>query len=263
MAVLIDTHAHLDFPQFNRDFAAVLQRAKENGLVAILNAAADEVSSRRALKLSLKYPMISAAVGIHPHSAKEVSGNWLKRLEELALSETVLALGEMGLDFYRNLSPKEVQEEVFRKQLRLACRLDKPVIIHSREAHPAILKILQEEELPLSGGVMHCFSGSLEELEAFLDLGFYISIAGPVTYPRNHKLRALLTHIPSNRLLLETDSPYLAPQAYRSARNEPAFVKLTYERVALELGLDLDTLADQVYLNALRLFSDNLTDRAS
>lgn len=262
MPALIDTHAHLDFPHFRRDLEEVLKRARQAGLVAILNSAADEQSAARALALSLKHPMISASVGIHPHNAEKVAAGWLERLEKLALNETVLAVGEIGLDFYRNLSPRETQIEVFKEQLLLACRLNKPVIIHSREANKSVLQVFREEELPAARGVMHCFSGSLEEMEAFVDLGLYISIAGPVTYPRNHKLRALLKHIPLNRLLLETDAPYLPPQAYRSKRNEPSYVKLTYERVALELNLSVEELANHVYLNAVRLFSDLLVDRA-
>ncbi len=261
MPVLVDTHAHLDFPQFRPDFELVLERAREAGVVAVLNAGADEGSSKRSVELSERYPWISASVGVHPHSAAKVAAGWLGRLEKLASGTGVLAIGEMGLDFYRNLSPREDQEAVFRDQLRLACRLDKPVIIHSREAHTETLKILAEEDLPQKAGVMHCFSGSRVQAEAFLDLGFYISVAGPVTYPRSQDLRDLLICIPSDRLLLETDAPYLPPQAYRSERNEPAYIRLTYERVALELNLDIDELSRQVYLNAIRLFSDRLVDR--
>jgi TatD DNase family protein len=259
--VLVDTHAHLDFPQFRPDFERVFERAREAGVVAVLNAGADEGSSKRSVELSERYAWISASVGIHPHSAAKVADGWLNRLEKLAAGTGVLAIGEMGLDFYRNLSPREDQEAVFRDQLRLACRLGKPVIIHSRQAHAETLKILAEEDLPAKIGVMHCFSGDRAQAEAFLDLGFYISIAGPVTYPRSQDLRDLLKSIPKDRLLLETDAPYLPPQAYRSERNEPAYIRLTYERVALELNLDLDELSKQVYLNAIRLFSDRFVDR--
>jgi TatD DNase family protein len=259
--VMVDTHAHLDFPQFSPDFEDVLERAREAGVVALLNAGADESSSKRSVELSERYPWISASVGIHPHSAAKTAAGWQNRLEKLASGRNVLALGEMGLDFYRNLSPREDQEAVFRDQLRLACRLEKPVIIHSRDAHTETLKILAEEELPQKVGVMHCFSGDRAQVEAFLGLGFYISIAGPVTYPRSQDLRDLLKSIPSDRLLLETDAPYLPPQAYRSKRNEPAYISLTYARVALELNLNIDELSRQIYLNAIRLFSDRFVDR--
>ncbi len=262
MTVLVDTHAHLDFPQFKKDFVQVLERARKAGVTAILNAGADEASSRRSVELSRQYPWISASVGIHPHGAAEAHGNWVARIEKLAAQETVLAIGETGLDFYRNLSPGDVQEKVFRDHLHLACRINKPLIIHSRNAHAETLQILQEEELPYPAGVMHCFSGDRRWAEAFLELGFYISLAGPLTYPKSNELRDLLKYIPANRLLLETDAPYLPPQAYRSKRNEPSYIKLTYERAALALGQDIEELSRQVYLNAVRLFSDLFVDRS-
>lgn len=262
MTVLVDTHAHLDFPQFKKDFVQVLERARKAGVTAILNAGADEASSRRSVELSRQYPWISASVGIHPHGAAEAHSNWVERIEKLAAQETVLAIGETGLDFYRNLSPGDVQEKVFRDHLHLACRINKPLIIHSRNAHAETLQILQEEELPYPAGVMHCFSGDRRWAEAFLELGFYISLAGPLTYPKSNELRDLLKYIPANRLLLETDAPYLPPQAYRSKRNEPSYIKLTYERAALALGQDIEDLSRQVYLNAVRLFSDLFVDRS-
>ncbi len=262
MLTFIDTHAHLDFSQFKNDLEPVLERAREKGVAAVVNAGTDEQSSLRSVELSKKYPQVGASVGIHPHGAARVSKNWLEKLEKLASEDVVLAVGETGLDFYRNLSPREAQEQIFREHLRLACRVQKPVIVHSREAHSETLQILKEEPLPSKGGVMHCFSGDRKQLEAFLDLGFYVSLAGPLTYPRSHALRELLNYIPQDRLLMETDSPYLAPQAYRSKRNEPAYVKFVYERAALALNLDLDRFAGQVYVNAVRLFSDYLVDRA-
>ena len=262
MTVFVDTHAHLDFPQYKKDLGQVLERARQTGVKAILNAGADLASSRRSIALSKEYPWISASVGIHPHGADQVDNNWVEELEKMAAADTVLAIGETGLDFYRDLSPREVQEAVFREQLQLACRVNKPVIIHSRAAHAETLQVLQEEDLPYPAGVMHCYSGDRNQAEAFLDLGLYISLAGPLTYPRSHDLRDLIKYIPANRLLLETDAPYLPPQAYRSQRNEPGYIKLTYERAALALGQDLDELARQVYLNAVRLFSDTFVDRA-
>ncbi len=262
MHTLIDTHAHLDFPQFKNDLEPVLERSRDAGVVAILNAGTDEQSSARSVELSKKYSRVGASVGIHPHGAARVSKGWLEKLEQLASEDVVLAVGETGLDFYRNLSPREAQEQIFREHLHLACRVDKPVIVHSRDAHSQTLQILKEEPLPSRAGVMHCFSGNRSQAEAFLELGFYISLAGPLTYPRSHALRELLNYIPQDRLLMETDSPYLAPQAYRSKRNEPAYVKFVYERAALELGQNLNQLAEQVYVNAIRLFSDTLVDRA-
>lgn len=261
MTVLIDTHAHLDFPQYNKDLEQVLERAYSGGVKAILNAGTDEKSTGRSIRLSEKNPKISSSAGIHPHGAGRTENGWVQRLEKLAVNETVLAIGETGLDFYRDLSPRDIQETVFREQIRLACRVNKPLIIHTREAHQATLKILKEEALPCPAGVMHCFSGNRAQMEKYLELGFYISFAGPLTYPGSHALREALRGVPLNRLLFETDAPYLPPQAYRSKRNEPAYIRLTYERAVLELDMKFEDLAGQVYLNAVRLFSDLLVDR--
>lgn len=261
MDMLIDTHAHLDFPQYKKDLEQVLSRAEEAGVVAVLNAGTDLRSSYRSIELSKKYSQVSASVGIHPHGAAKVENDWLEQLTGLASKRSVLAVGEMGLDFYRNLSPRAEQEQVFRQQIRLALQVGKPLIVHSRDAYAETLRILKEETLPSPAGVMHCFSGDRSWLDACLDLGFYISIAGPVTYARSHNLRDLLRFIPADRLLIETDAPYLSPQAYRGERNEPAYVKLTYDRVALALEIDFNQLAKQVYLNAIRLFSDQLVDQ--
>ncbi len=260
MYALIDTHAHLDFPQYKNDLEEVLDRAEQAGVEAVLNVGTDENSSRRSLELSGKYRLLSASVGIHPHGAAKASAQGMANLEKMAATATVLAIGETGLDFYRNLSPREDQEMIFREHLRLACRIGKPVIVHSREAHEDTLRILREETLPQSVGVMHCYSSGGSQLGAYLDLGFYISLAGPLTYPRSHGLREVLRYIPGDRLLLETDAPYLSPQAYRGKRNEPAYIKLTYERAALALGCAPGALAEQIYVNAIRLFSDALVD---
>ena len=253
MAHFIDTHAHLTSSRFKKDLDRVLARARDAGVGSIINVGIDERDSAEAVAQSEQFPKVWAAVGVHPHFAASVSPRFIDNLASLATNRRVIAIGETGLDFYRNLSPPAIQEKVFRQQLALAARLNKPVIIHSRDAHDQTLQVLQEMRPPRSG-VAHCFSGSRKELEAFLDLGFYISIAGPVTYPRSRELRSLLGAIPAERLLLETDAPYLAPIPHRGKRNEPAFVKLTYERVALSLGMEPEQLAGQVQANVARLF---------
>lgn len=253
MPHLIDTHVHLTSSRFQGDLDRVLARAHAAGVGTMINVGVDERDSAEAVVQSERFPKVWAAVGVHPHCAAEVSPRYLENLAALAKNRRVLAIGETGLDFYRDLSPRPVQERVFREQLVLAAELNKPVIIHSREAHAQTLKVLREMSPPRSG-VAHCFSGGSKELDAFLELGYYISIAGPVTYPRSHQLRSLLGDIPADRLLLETDAPYLAPLPHRGKRNEPAFVKLTYERVALALELELEQLARQVRANAARLF---------
>lgn len=253
MARLIDTHAHLNSRRFRKDLKQVLARARTAGVGMIINVGIDEYDSAEAVAQSEEFPQVWAAVGVHPHFAAAASPRFRQNLASLAKNRRVLAIGETGLDFYRDLSPRHLQEKIFREQLDLAAELNKPVIIHSREAHAQTLQILREMRLPRSG-VAHCFSGSHKELTAFLELGFYISIAGPVTYPRSHELRSLLKEIPADRLLLETDAPYLAPLPYRGKRNEPAFIKVTYERVALALETELEQLARQVQANATRLF---------
>jgi TatD DNase family protein len=255
MARLIDTHAHLDFSQFKDDLEQVLERARQAGVGPIVNVGTGEYSSRQVVSLSSRYPQLWAAVGIHPHYAAQVSPSYLEDLTRLAERPRVIAIGETGLDYYRNLSPPDAQERLFRGHLRLACEVDKPVIIHSRDAHAETLKIIKEEALPSRKGVMHCFSGDRKFAHAFLELGLFLSLAGPVTYPRSHELRSLLKEIPRDRLLMETDAPYLPPQAFRSLRNEPAFVKAVYERVALALEVDLEQLARQVQENAAALFT--------
>ncbi len=253
MARFIDTHAHLNLPQYRSDLHNVLNRAQAAGVGMIINVGSDETDSEAAVALSEAYPQLWAAVGVHPHSAAGVSPQYLSRLAGLAANRRVLALGEMGLDFYRDLSPRPRQEQIFREQLELAVELNKPVVIHSREAHNRTLQILRET-MPPRAGIAHCFSGSPQDLGAFLELGFYISIAGPVTYPRSRELRALIREIPADRLLLETDAPYLSPLPHRGKRNEPAFVRATYERVALILELELDELCRRVQTNVARLF---------
>lgn len=219
----------------------------------VINVGSDEADSEAAVALSEAHPQLWAAVGVHPHSAAGVSPHYLSRMAGLAANRRVLALGEMGLDFYRDLSPRPRQEQIFREQLELAAELNRPVVVHSRDAHNRTLQILREATPPRAG-IAHCFSGSLHDLEAFLELGFYISIAGPVTYPRSRELRALIREVPADRLLLETDAPYLSPLPYRGKRNEPAFVRATYERVALILELELEELCRRVQTNVARLF---------
>lgn len=256
MDSLIDTHAHLDFPQFQDDLDQVLERARQAGVGQIINVGTTEKSSQEVASLSARHTQLWAAIGVHPHYADRVSFRWLEQMENLADNPKVLAIGETGLDFYRRLSNPAIQEQLFRDHVRLACRLDKPMIIHSRSANLETLRVLRDESLPNRKGVMHCFSGDRQELQSFLGLGFYISVAGPVTYPKSHALRDLLKDIPRERLLLETDCPYLSPQAYRGLRNEPAFIKSTYERVALALNTDPAALALQIRDNAYRLFPE-------
>ncbi len=266
---LVDTHAHLDFDQFDADRPAVIERAKAAGVVAIVNVGADLASSRRAVELAEQYEPIYAAVGMHPHDAKRLDGATLARLRELARRRKVVAVGEIGLDFYRNLSPQDVQRRALQAQLAWAAKMGKPVIIHDRDAHEEIIGILAEwakglGDSPPAGrlGVLHTFSGDVAMAERAIDLGFYISISGPVTYLNARKLPDIVRMLPLDRLLVETDCPFLTPHPYRGKRNEPAFVRLVAERIAELKGLPFNDLALATTANARRLFgiSDTALD---
>lgn len=259
--VLIDSHAHLDFPQFDADRTDAIDRARAAGVQAIVNVGADLASSQRAVELAAKHDGIYAAVGTHPHDAKKLDGTALAELRELARRPKVVAVGEIGLDFYRDLSPRDVQRRAFRAQLAWAARLGKPVIIHDRDAHDEILQILTDWAAELKGtqlagraGVLHTFSGNLSMAEQAIDLGFYISISGPITYENARQLAEIVRILPLDRLLVETDCPYLTPQPHRGKRNEPAYVRLVAERIAALRGIPLDDVAEATTANARRLF---------
>lgn len=265
---LIDTHAHLDFPQFDADRQAVIDRAKAAGVEGIINVGTDTASSRRAVALAAEHDLIYAAVGMHPHDARRLDGTALAELRELAQERTVVAVGEIGLDFYRDLSPRDVQRRAFQVQLAWAAKLGKPVIIHDRDAHDEIMAILADwagglMDSPLVGrlGVLHTFSGDLAMAEQAMDLGFYISISGPVTYKNARRLPEIVQALPLHRLLVETDCPYLAPHPHRGKRNEPAYASLVAERIARLRGMPRDFLDQTLTTNAKRLFDLSNTER--
>ncbi len=249
---LVDSHAHLDFPQFDADREAVIERAREAGLVAILNVGTDLASSRAAVALADRYDFIYAAVGVHPHDAKTVTPAVLEDLRELARHPKVVAIGEIGLDYYRDLSPRPVQRRVFAQQLALAAELGLPVVVHSREAHDDVLAALQDWQGV--GGVLHSYSGGPERLEEVMALGFSIGLSGPVTFRKAHRLRAVAAAVPLDRLLVETDCPYLTPVPYRGRRNEPAYVRYVAEAVARARGVSVEDVARATTENARRLF---------
>jgi TatD DNase family protein len=258
---LIDTHAHLDSHRFDADRAAILERASAAGVAALISVGADLPSSRRAVELAEEHDAIYATVGIHPHDAKKMDGETLAALRELAQRPKVVAVGEIGLDFYRDLSPRDVQRRAFQAQLGWAAKLGKPVIIHDRDAHEEVLAILVDwarglAPSPLDGrlGVLHTFSGDLAMAERAIDLGFYISISGPVTYKNARQLPDIVQALPLNRLLVETDCPYLAPHPYRGKRNEPAHVQWVAKRIAELKNRSFEDVATATTANAQRLF---------
>jgi TatD DNase family protein len=251
---LFDTHAHLHFPQFAGDLAAVLDRARAAGVRRQVTVGTDVETSRAAIAVARREPDVWATVGLHPHDAAAADETAFAALAALAREPRVVAVGEIGLDFFRNLSPPAVQEAVFRRMLGLAREIGKPVVVHCREAHADVLRVLAEERVGEIGGVMHCFSGDVETARRCLDLGLFISLAGPVTYPRARALPDVARYVPGDRLVVETDCPYLPPQGRRGQRNEPAYLALTAARVAALRGESPADLAARTTTNACRLF---------
>jgi len=257
---LFDTHAHLHFPDLVEDLDGVLARARAAGVTGMVTIGTDRETNPAAVALAERLDAVHATVGIHPHDAAEATESDFEAMERLARgSAKVVALGEMGLDFFRNLSPPEVQAVVFRRQLDMARRLGRPVVIHCRDAHREALAILAEERVAEVGGVMHCFSADVEVAKHCLDLGLFISLAGPVTYKNARALPEVVRFVPDDRLVLETDCPFLPPHPHRGERNEPAWVAITAAHVAALRGVTLETLGPMVTDNAHRLF--RLPDR--
>jgi TatD DNase family protein len=256
--LLIDSHAHIDLPEFNKDRDQVLERARAQGVRAVVNVGLDAASSRRALEMVKKYDDVFMAVGFHPHEASKMKEGDLESLADLSKDMRVVAIGEIGLDFYRNLSPGETQVEVFKKQLDLAVELKLPVVVHSRQAHKEVYDILSTwaKAIPDNKwrGVIHCFSGDVDLARRYIELGFYISLAGSVTYPSAGELVKVAGEVPLDRLLLETDCPFLAPQAYRGKRNEPAYMVHTAGRVAEARQAPLEAVAEAAAQNTIELF---------
>jgi TatD DNase family protein len=260
--ILIDSHAHIYYRDYAGDFAEMLQRAADAGIAAMLVVGTDIESSRESVELAGKYPQLYAAVGVHPHDAGRVTDASYGVIRELALSSAkVVAIGEIGLDFYRDRSPREDQERVFRAFLRMANELDKPVIVHDRDAHQQVLACLREEHA--NHGVLHCFSGDTAMAAEALALGFYISIPGTITYPANEAMREVVRATSIDRMLVETDCPYLSPVPHRGKRNEPAYVRLAAERVAEVKGLTLEDVARITTKNVRDLFGIRLWDQST
>ena len=252
---LFDTHAHLHFPELVADLEGVLQRARAAGVIGMVTIGTDRETNPAAVALAERLDAVHATVGIHPHDAAEATPADFEAMEALARgSAKVVALGEMGLDFFRNLSPPDVQVAVFRRQLAMARDLGKPVVIHCRDAHAEALAILAEERASEVGGVMHCFSADVAVARRCLDQGLFISLAGPVTYKNARALPEVARFVPADRLVLETDCPFLPPHPHRGQRNEPAWVAITAARVAELRGVSLEALGEATTRNARQLF---------
>lgn len=253
---LIDSHAHLDDKRFNRDRDRLIRTLHENGVEAVLNPGADLKSSQKAVEMAERYSIIYAAVGCHPHDTKYMTDETMDIFRELAKkTDKVIAIGEIGLDYYRDNSERSVQRKWFREQIRLAKELDLPYIVHDRDAHEDLLKIMKEEHYDGTRGILHCFSGSVEMAKEFINLGFYISLAGPVTY-RNARVPKLVAKaVPFDKLLIETDAPYLTPEPFRGKRNEPKYVRYVAEEIAEIRNVSVDEVAEQTSKNFKRLFN--------
>jgi TatD DNase family protein len=254
---LIDSHAHIDFPQFDSDRAEMLERARAAGVTTLLAIGTGPGPQKldAALPFAEAHDWIYTTVGIHPHEAKEATQTHYEELARLAQHPRVIAWGEIGLDYHYDFSPRDIQQSVFQKQLALAAQAKLPVIIHCREAWSDCLAILEQEWRATGlGGILHCFSGTLEEARKGMAMGFLVSFAGNSTYPKAQNLREVAREIPLDRLLIETDAPYLAPQAYRGKRNEPAYVAEVARTLAGVRDLAADELAAATAENFRRFF---------
>lgn len=258
-----DTHCHLDLDYYETDREEVIDRACQSQVKMMINAGIDMASSRFSIDLARRFPgVIFAAIGFHPNDCAGIKTTDLLELRELATQPGVVAIGEIGLDYYRDYTPRDKQRTTFERQLTLAAEFDLPVIIHDREATADLLPILKNWASSLSEtlrikslpGVLHAFADSAETAEEMAAYGFMFGIGGPVTYPNARARREIIARLPLDRLLLETDAPFLTPQAHRGHRNEPAYIPLIAEQVAVCLNLPLDTIADATTSNARRLF---------
>lgn len=254
VAKLIDSHAHLDGSQFDEDREELVEKLSEAGVEIVINPGANMESSRKIVELVEAYDIIYGAVGVHPHDTVDMVDSDIDELRELAKRDKIVAIGEIGLDYYYDHSPREVQKQRFREQIVLAKELDLPIIVHERDAAQDVFDIISSEADGKLRGVIHCYSGSVEMAKEYIKLGFYISFAGPVTFKNAKKPKEVATEIPLEHLLVETDSPYMAPVPYRGKRNDPSYVRYIAETIAELKGISYEQVAEQTNRNAKQLF---------
>ncbi|MFH0795176.1 MAG: TatD family hydrolase, partial [bacterium] len=250
----IDTHAHLYDKKFSTDFPRMIQRALESGVERIVVIGEDLETSRKVVAMANRASVFSATIGVHPHHAKTYSDAVEKYFEQTSEDPKVVAIGETGLDYYHENSPREIQAEVLRRQMRLARRCGLPLVLHVRNAYEDLLKIFKEEKANEIGGVVHCFSSDYKDARAILDFGFYLGVGGAVTYSNAQVLQEVVRKVPIERILLETDAPYLAPAPKRGRRNEPSFLKYTARQIAELKKLKIQDVARITKLNALKVY---------
>lgn len=250
----IDSHAHLDDERFDEDRDNLINELWENDIEAVLNPGADKETSKKAVALAQKYPFIYAAVGCHPHDSKFVNDETMDMFKNLAKDKKVVGIGEIGLDYYYDNSDRVIQRKWFREQIRLAKELDLPYIVHDRDAHEDVFNIMKEELYSGTRGVLHCYSSSVEMAREFVKLGFYISLGGPVTFKKAKTPKLVAREVPLDKLLIETDCPYLTPEPFRGKRNEPKYVKLVAEEIARIKEVDVSVIAENTKENFKKLF---------
>jgi TatD DNase family protein len=253
--MLFDTHVHYDDSKFNKDRYLIIEKAHKEGVAYMLNASSNMESIKLGLELAKKYPYIYAAIGIHPHFAGEVTEKTITSLYNFASFKKVTAIGEIGLDYHYDFCPREIQKAVFVRQINIAKELSFPIIVHNREAHNDVLNIITKENAKEVGGVFHSFSGSVEIAREVLNNNFYLSFGGPVTFKNVKKAVEVVKYVPMDRLLVETDCPYLTPEPFRGKRNDSSYLKHTIQKIAEIRESTFEEIAEITTKNAKRLFS--------
>ncbi|CEP47171.1 TatD family hydrolase [Paraclostridium sordellii] len=254
--MLFDSHAHLNDERFDEDREELINLLKAKGVDLVLNPGACIETSKSSVELANKYDFIYAAVGVHPHDVGEMTEDDIETLRKLALeNEKVKAIGEIGLDYYYDNSPREIQKKWFKRQIELANELKLPIIIHDRDAHGDTFEIIKNTKSPEIGCVLHCYSGNVELAKEYVKMGCYISIPGTVTFKNNKKTREVAKEIPLEYLLIETDSPYMAPEPHRGKRNDPSLVQFVADKIAQEKGISYEQVCEATKENAKRFFN--------
>jgi len=250
---MIDSHCHLDFKDYNSDRAGIIENALDAGVHTMVNIGADLQTSINSVKLAKEHDCIYATAGVHPHDAKTYDGEVEEQLLRLLEHKKTVAVGEIGLDFYRDLSPRPVQKKIFRRQLEIAIEKKLPVVIHTRESFRDTVEIVREYAGKLTGGIFHCFPGTLKDAHEVIDLGFHISVGGVITFPRA-TMAAVAAEAPLERILLETDSPYLTPVPYRGKTNQPAYVKYVRDKLADLRGVSVEEVEKITDRNSRKVY---------
>jgi TatD DNase family protein len=253
-ATLFDSHCHLEDKRFAGEVEAALGRMREAGVARCILAGSDLESSEQIVKLAAAHENVYGVVGVHPHEAKSFAQDTLTKLAELLAQPRIVGVGEIGLDYYYDFSPREAQREAFARQLAFAYEKGVPAVFHVRDAHGDTLDVFRAYRGQLPAGVLHCYTGSVESAREYLGMGFYISFSGTVTFANAHHLQEVARYVPLDRLLVETDSPYLAPVPIRGKRNEPAYVRYVAEKVAQLKGISLEALTAQTTANVEKLY---------